>query len=89
MPAAPVQNVAQVAEHAQTAALGMLQAIPHPAVPELRTVAVPVSIDGERVTHRAPPPALGADTEEVLKEAGFTDEETAALARDGVVRLPA
>jgi formyl-CoA transferase/CoA:oxalate CoA-transferase len=87
VPAAPVQNVGEVAEHPQTAALGMLQAIPHPAVPELRTVAMPVSIDGERVTHRSPPPALGADTEAVLAEAGYSTEEIAALATQGVVRL--
>ncbi|MGH3018340.1 MAG: CaiB/BaiF CoA transferase family protein [Gaiellaceae bacterium] len=87
VPAAPVQDVAQVAEHPQTQALGMLQPLPHPRVPELVTVAVPFSADGERVLHRAPPPALGAHTADVLAEAGLTTEEIADLARDGVVRL--
>jgi crotonobetainyl-CoA:carnitine CoA-transferase CaiB-like acyl-CoA transferase len=89
VPAAPVHDVAQVAEHPQTKALGMLQSLPHPRVPELVTVAMPFSADGERVQHRTPPPALGAHTADVLAEAGFTDEEIADLARDGVVRLPA
>ena len=88
VPAAPVQDVAQVAEHPQTTALGMVQALPHPRVPELRTVALPVSIDGERVGHRAPPPELGADTEAVLIEAGYSAAEIAALTEEGVVRVP-
>jgi crotonobetainyl-CoA:carnitine CoA-transferase CaiB-like acyl-CoA transferase len=88
VPAAPVQDVAQVAEHPQTKALGMLQSLPHPRVPELVTVAVPLSADGERVTHRTPPPALGAHTAEVLAEAGYSADEIETLAGDGVIRVP-
>lgn len=87
VPAAPVQDVGQVATHAQTEALGMLQQLPHPAVPELRTVAIPVSVDGDRVTHRAPPPELGAHTAAILAEAGFDDDAVAELAAQGIVRL--
>jgi crotonobetainyl-CoA:carnitine CoA-transferase CaiB-like acyl-CoA transferase len=87
VPAAPVQDVAQVAEHPQTEALGMLQRLPHPTVPELRIVAVPLSVDGERVVHRTPPPELGADTGAVLAEAGYTADEIGALATAGVVQL--
>ena len=88
MPAAPVQDVAQVAEHPQTEALGILQSLPHASVPELVTVAVPLSVDDTRVVHRSPPPELGADTAAVLAEAGYSDDEIASLARDGIVRLP-
>ena len=87
VPSAPVQDVAQVAEHPQTEALGMLQALPHPRVPELVTVAVPFSADGERVQHRSPPPALGAHTAEVLAEAGYSADEIETLAGDGVIRV--
>src|SRR4029077_7966892 len=48
VPAAPVQDVSEVAAAAQTGALGILQELPHPAVPDLRMPALPVSIDGER-----------------------------------------
>jgi formyl-CoA transferase/CoA:oxalate CoA-transferase len=89
VPATPVQDVAQVAAHPQTEALGMLQALPHPRVPELRTVAIPMSIDGERLAHRTHPPELGADTAAVLAEAGYSEEEIAELAERGVIRLSA
>jgi crotonobetainyl-CoA:carnitine CoA-transferase CaiB-like acyl-CoA transferase len=82
VPAAPVQDVGEVARHEQTAALGLLQDLgPY------TTVAPPLSVDGERVLHRGPAPALGAHTAEVLAEAGYAEDEVAALSAAGAVRL--
>jgi crotonobetainyl-CoA:carnitine CoA-transferase CaiB-like acyl-CoA transferase len=83
VPAAPVQDAAQVTEAEQTAALGILQELGGAQI-----AALPLSADAARVTHRLPPPALGADTAAVLAEAGFSEAEIADLARDGVVRFP-
>ena len=41
-----------------------------------------------RATRRAPAPALGEHTEEVLREAGFGDEEIAALLESGAAAGP-
>ena len=79
VPAAPVNDVGQAADHEQTKALGLIQPMPEP------TVALPLSVDGERVVHRRPPPRLGEHTEEVLRELGYDDAELEALAAQGVI----
>ncbi len=85
VPAAPVQDVAEVAKAEQTAALGILQQLPHPAVPDLVVVAPPLSADGERLLHPRPAPLHGEHTAEVLAEAGYSGEEIAELASAGIV----
>ncbi|MFL5952169.1 MAG: CaiB/BaiF CoA transferase family protein [Gaiellaceae bacterium] len=80
VPAAPVNDIGQVAEHEQTTALGLIQQTPEP------TVALPLSFDGERARHRSAPPRLGEHTAEILREAGYDDGQIAALAREGIVR---
>jgi crotonobetainyl-CoA:carnitine CoA-transferase CaiB-like acyl-CoA transferase len=87
VPAAPVADVADVVASEQTAALGILQGVPHPAIADLQLVGLPLSLDGQRPVHRSPPPLVGAHSAEVLAEVGYSDAEIAELADDGVIKL--
>ena len=63
VPCAPVQNVAQMLEHEQMKALGLLQAVPGSSQP---LIGLPISFDGERPLPRSASPTLGQHTSEVL-----------------------
>jgi crotonobetainyl-CoA:carnitine CoA-transferase CaiB-like acyl-CoA transferase len=86
VPAAPVADVADILASPQTAALGIMQPLEHPSIDDLQVPALPLSFDGERFTHRSAPPAVGADTDTILRDVGFTDDELAALAAEGVIQ---
>jgi formyl-CoA transferase/CoA:oxalate CoA-transferase len=87
IPAAPVSDVADIVASEQTEALGILQPLPHPGIPDLKLPALPLSFDGERARHRTAPPAVGEHTREILGDLGFAPEDIRALADAGVVRL--
>jgi crotonobetainyl-CoA:carnitine CoA-transferase CaiB-like acyl-CoA transferase len=84
LPLSPVYDLAQALENPYVHALGMIQQVPHPAAPGLRLVASPVRLDGERMPAR-PCSTLGADTDELLAQAGYGDGDIHALREQGVI----
>jgi crotonobetainyl-CoA:carnitine CoA-transferase CaiB-like acyl-CoA transferase len=65
VPNALMQTIAEVLDHPQTKALGMLQ---HSPQADITLFGLPVSFDGVRPPFRRAPPALGAHTREILGE---------------------
>jgi crotonobetainyl-CoA:carnitine CoA-transferase CaiB-like acyl-CoA transferase len=57
----------------------------HSVAGPLRTLGLPIEMSATPASIRLEPPALGADTDAVLTELGYTDEEIAALRKTGVV----
>jgi crotonobetainyl-CoA:carnitine CoA-transferase CaiB-like acyl-CoA transferase len=56
---------------------------PHPTHPTARVATAPMQFDDERITIRRPAPGIGEHTDEVLTEAGFSDDEIATLRKVG------
>jgi crotonobetainyl-CoA:carnitine CoA-transferase CaiB-like acyl-CoA transferase len=83
---APIQALDAVVADGQTKASEMLAATPHPDVPDLQTVALPVRWDGARSVPRRPPPRLGEHTTEVLETLGLARAEIDALRASGAIR---
>ena len=78
LPVAPVLNVAQALDNPYAASVGMVQTVPHPSDSGLRLVANPVKLDGQRTPAKVCS-ALGADTDALLADAGFSAADIGAL----------
>ena len=65
LPAAPVHRLDQALDSSFARAAGMVSAVPHPVKGELRVLANPLRIDGQRPSQAACS-SLGADNESVL-----------------------
>jgi crotonobetainyl-CoA:carnitine CoA-transferase CaiB-like acyl-CoA transferase len=66
IPCAPVQTIAEMIDHEQTRALGLMQTVPDSA---MKFIGLPVSFDGVRPPVRRRPPKLGEHTGEFFKKA--------------------
>ncbi len=75
----PVLTVPEMLNHPQTAARGLVANVPKPGGGTQRQIASPWRFQDAEAEYRHAGAPLGYHTAEVLGEAGFTDEEIAAL----------
>jgi crotonobetainyl-CoA:carnitine CoA-transferase CaiB-like acyl-CoA transferase len=85
VPCAPVNSVEEALREEQVLARDMLVEIEHPHFGTLRQVRTAVKVQ-DAAEHLKPAPALGADTEAVLRTIlGYADEEISLLHRLGAI----
>ena len=85
VPSGPINDMAEVFADPQVRAREMLVELPHPELGMLQTTGVPVKLSASPGAIERLPPALGADTEAVLGEYGFSRAELAALRAAGAI----
>ncbi len=85
VPASIVQDYAALAVQEQPVANGYIVEIDHPRFGKQRVIGLHVQLAGTPGVVSSPAPLLGADTLEVLRSVGVTDEELAALDAAGVI----
>jgi succinate--hydroxymethylglutarate CoA-transferase len=88
LPCAPVNDVKAALASDFAASQRSVQSVPHPTRGEIKMVRQPILVDGE-VTPRRAARALGADTAEILKQAGYSEAEIDALEADNVIKCAA
>lgn len=84
VPVAPVLTMAQALENPYFVEQGGIQAVDHPVRPGLRVLSSPIHVGGRRAEAR-PGPALGADTETLLAECGYSADDIAAFRARNVI----
>ncbi|MGZ4125702.1 MAG: CaiB/BaiF CoA transferase family protein [Actinomycetota bacterium] len=84
VPAAEVQDVAEVFASEQSRALGVVQELASPRAGTYRVVGAPVRFDLDPFAYPRPAPALGEHTREVLEEVGVPAADVDALIADEV-----
>ena len=79
VPCGPIHDYRQVFEDEHTQAREMEVRLEHPVEGSIRALGIPVKLSDTPGSIRRPAPLLGEHTEEVLREAGLSDAEIAAL----------
>lgn len=89
VPAAKVQNIAEVLADPQIIARGMVLEQDHPVLGKIKLPNLPFHLSGCDTTPTCVAPDMGQDNREIAASLGFDGDEIEAMVRDGVLYSPA
>ncbi len=84
VPCIQINSLEEVVSDPHLADVDFFREFDHPSEGRIRLMAPPYTLSGTPAEIRTLPAGLGADSVEVLREAGFAAEEIARLVEDGV-----
>jgi CoA:oxalate CoA-transferase len=87
VPVAPVNTFLDLADDPDVLANGYIVTDDHPKWGPMRIVGHPFHMSGTPARVGGPAPELGVDTHDALRQAGFSEQEIAALQDDHVIEL--
>ena len=84
VPVAPVYTLGAALDNPWLDTIAMKQRIDHPDRDGMETLASPIKLDGKRPPNR-PAPLLGADSEAILSDLGYSDAQIAEMRAAGAI----
>jgi crotonobetainyl-CoA:carnitine CoA-transferase CaiB-like acyl-CoA transferase len=87
VPAVPLYDVAEVLDDPQVRHLGLVEEVEHPTAGKLKFIGAPVRFENLVKVPAAPPPSVGAHSEQILRELGYDTAAIKKLVAEGVSQL--
>ena len=85
IPATPIYAIDDLPDHPHLKSVGLFQTAQHPSEGSIRYVRPATRFAATPATVRLPAPLLGQHTREILREAGFGDEDISSMQARGIV----
>jgi crotonobetainyl-CoA:carnitine CoA-transferase CaiB-like acyl-CoA transferase len=85
VPCGSINDYSEVFADPQVRARELAVEIDHPALGTVKALGTPLKMSATPLDVRRRAPLLGEHTDEVLREVGYSDEEIAALRREGAI----
>jgi crotonobetainyl-CoA:carnitine CoA-transferase CaiB-like acyl-CoA transferase len=85
VPCGPINSIAEVFDQEQIRHRGMRMDLPHPRSGTVPSVANPIKFQNAPTHYDRAPPTLGQHSDEVLREAGYADDDIEKLRKGGII----